>query len=146
MGRYWFNSGAFQLLMFFFKKHTSFLILFYFIADQYFMIFIDVSSEALEFMHACTFHNCTFSCAKRAWLAQSVERWTLNPTVAGSSPALGSSFLFLFDFSIRKMTHRYFYQILQFSKLLSFLKRKYYVRSSKKLREKAGRKNSNSSF
>jgi hypothetical protein len=27
-----------------------------------------------------------------AWLAQSVERWTLNPTVAGSSPALGSSF------------------------------------------------------
>ena len=25
----------------------------------------------------------------RAWLAQSVERWTFNPTVAGSSPASG---------------------------------------------------------
>ena len=30
----------------------------------------------------------------QAWLAQSVERWTLNPTVAGSSPALGSPFAF----------------------------------------------------
>ena len=27
-----------------------------------------------------------------AWLAQSVERWTFNPTVAGSSPASGSFF------------------------------------------------------
>ena len=25
-----------------------------------------------------------------AWLAQSVERWTFNPTVVGSSPTLGS--------------------------------------------------------
>ena len=29
----------------------------------------------------------------RAWLAQSVERWTFNPTVAGSSPASGLTFL-----------------------------------------------------
>ena len=28
-----------------------------------------------------------------AWLAQSVERWTFNPTVAGSSPASGLTFL-----------------------------------------------------
>ena len=28
----------------------------------------------------------------RAWLAQSVERWTFNPTVAGSSPASGLTF------------------------------------------------------
>ena len=27
-----------------------------------------------------------------AWLAQSVERWTFNPTVAGSSPASGLTF------------------------------------------------------
>ena len=30
----------------------------------------------------------------RARLAQSVERWTLNPTVVGSSPTLGASFAF----------------------------------------------------
>ena len=29
---------------------------------------------------------------QRAWLAQSVERWTFNPTVAGSSPASGLIF------------------------------------------------------
>ena len=28
-----------------------------------------------------------------AWLAQSVERWTLNPTVVGSSPTLGSFYV-----------------------------------------------------
>ena len=28
----------------------------------------------------------------RARLAQSVERWTLNPTVVGSSPTLGATF------------------------------------------------------
>ena len=33
----------------------------------------------------------------RAWLAQSVERWTFNPTVAGSSPASGLTF---FSFKI----------------------------------------------
>ena len=33
----------------------------------------------------------------RAWLAQSVERWTFNPTVAGSSPASGLTFIFLFQ-------------------------------------------------
>ena len=30
--------------------------------------------------------------ATSARLAQSVERWTLNPTVVGSSPTLGSNF------------------------------------------------------
>ena len=30
-----------------------------------------------------------------AWLAQSVERWTFNPTVAGSSPASGLTFFTL---------------------------------------------------
>ena len=30
-----------------------------------------------------------------ARLAQSVERWTLNPTVVGSSPTLGVSFVIL---------------------------------------------------
>ena len=30
-----------------------------------------------------------------ARLAQSVERWTLNPTVVGSSPTLGDYFSFL---------------------------------------------------
>ena len=30
----------------------------------------------------------------RARLAQSVERWTLNPTVVGSSPTLGATFAF----------------------------------------------------
>ena len=30
--------------------------------------------------------------ALKAWLAQSVERWTFNPTAAGSSPASGSYF------------------------------------------------------
>ena len=30
-----------------------------------------------------------------AWLAQSVERWTFNPTAAGSSPASGCHFIFL---------------------------------------------------
>ena len=30
-----------------------------------------------------------------AWLAQSVERWTFNPTVAGSSPASGLIFFSL---------------------------------------------------
>ena len=30
-----------------------------------------------------------------AWLAQSVERWTLNPTVVGSSPTLGALFYHL---------------------------------------------------
>ena len=29
---------------------------------------------------------------KQARLAQSVERWTLNPTVVGSSPTLGCCF------------------------------------------------------
>ena len=29
----------------------------------------------------------------QAWLAQSVERWTFNPTAAGSSPASGSLFI-----------------------------------------------------
>ena len=33
-----------------------------------------------------------------AWLAQSVERWTFNPTVAGSSPASGLIFFILFTF------------------------------------------------
>ena len=37
----------------------------------------------------------------RAWLAQSVERWTFNPTVAGSSPASG---LTLLSFALA-MTH-----------------------------------------
>ena len=32
---------------------------------------------------------------KNARLAQSVERWTLNPTVVGSSPTLGDVFLFV---------------------------------------------------
>ena len=32
-----------------------------------------------------------------AWLAQSVERWTFNPTVAGSSPASGLIFFSLFS-------------------------------------------------
>ena len=31
----------------------------------------------------------------RARLAQSVERWTLNPTVVGSSPTLGATFAFV---------------------------------------------------
>ena len=31
-------------------------------------------------------------CHGCAWLAQSVERWTLNPTVVGSSPTLGYLF------------------------------------------------------
>ena len=34
---------------------------------------------------------------QRAWLAQSVERWTFNPTVAGSSPASGLIFFSLFQ-------------------------------------------------
>ena len=29
----------------------------------------------------------------QAWLAQSVERWTFNPTATGSSPVSGSLFL-----------------------------------------------------
>ena len=37
---------------------------------------------------------------KKGWiharLAQSVERWTLNPTVVGSSPTLGECFLYPF--------------------------------------------------
>ena len=31
-------------------------------------------------------------CQSHARLAQSVERWTLNPTVVGSSPTLGEYF------------------------------------------------------
>ena len=34
-----------------------------------------------------------FNSVVEAWLAQSVERWTFNPTVAGSSPASGLLFL-----------------------------------------------------
>ena len=38
---------------------------------------------------------CTVLTASSAWLAQSVERWTFNPTAAGSSPALGSILFFI---------------------------------------------------
>ena len=37
-----------------------------------------------------------------AWLAQSVERWTFNPTVAGSSPASGS-ILILEEFDLLEL-------------------------------------------
>ena len=37
-----------------------------------------------------------FGTDDRAWLAQSVERWTFNPTVAGSSPASGLYLLLFF--------------------------------------------------
>ena len=36
--------------------------------------------------------KCTVDRLWRARLAQSVERWTLNPTVVGSSPTLGACF------------------------------------------------------
>ena len=42
----------------------------------------------------------------RAWLAQSVERWTFNPTVAGSSPASGLTF-FLASFLWRYFTFKH---------------------------------------
>ena len=43
-----------------------------------------------------------FELVGRAWLAQSVERWTFNPTVAGSSPASGLTLLLL---ALLPMTH-----------------------------------------
>ena len=42
-----------------------------------------------------------------ARLAQSVERWTLNPTVVGSSPTLGAYFI-LIDSSLIKELPLYF--------------------------------------
>ena len=44
-----------------------------------------------------------------ARLAQSVERWTLNPTVVGSSPTLGEyllSFSWFIEFPNSKLTHQ----------------------------------------
>ena len=37
-------------------------------------------------------YTADFSCGYRARLAQSVERWTFNPTVVGSSPTSGDAF------------------------------------------------------
>ena len=44
-----------------------------------------------------------FGAVDRAWLAQSVERWTFNPTVAGSSPASGL-ILLLFALLVTHLT------------------------------------------
>ena len=44
--------------------------------------------------------NVTIKLVASARLAQSVERWTLNPTVVGSSPTLGVFFYFLKGISI----------------------------------------------
>ena len=38
-------------------------------------------------------------------LVQSVERWTVNPYVAGSSPAGGAKFLFWFSFRLSPFTN-----------------------------------------
>ena len=40
-------------------------------------------------MELLIYNDNKFPCI-RARLAQSVERWTLNPTVVGSSPTLGA--------------------------------------------------------
>ena len=52
-------------------------------------------SKFSYFVPKCIF-GCRYDLYKKGWiharLAQSVERWTLNPTVVGSSPTLGECF------------------------------------------------------
>ena len=64
--------------------------------------------------------KCVINLGTHARLAQSVERWTLNPTVVGSSPTLGGYFFwfhfwnwghsdplnpFLYLYSMKKVVH-----------------------------------------
>ena len=53
-----------------------------------------------DFLKKMNWERYTNLSIQRAWLAQSVERWTFNPTVAGSSPASGLNFIvyFFIDF------------------------------------------------
>ena len=52
-------------------------------------------------------HILDLSWIIHARLAQSVERWTLNPTVVGSSPTLGACFSPLMLESMHKIDARY---------------------------------------
>ena len=57
---------------------------------------------------------------ERARLAQSVERWTLNPTVVGSSPTLGAPFYYILT-ALKTVSRLYFVGI---DLLLNILKKK----------------------
>ena len=58
--------------------------------------------------------------SERARLAQSVERWTINPTVVGSSPTLGAPFYYLLT-TLKIVSRLYFVGI---DILLNILKKK----------------------